>query len=156
MKLGYKYTLENNVRKAVVYIKQWGSDDLTEEQEKNMIKDYSPKFEYRDLTFSGKYKLDSNNNVIKDNVSGEDVTLSKVNKVIEIKDNMECDFTISTSQVKDSDIEGKSILNTKDKYAEAMCYLFTDVVTDKIKTIITGIKAKENDFEKEDRESEEF
>lgn len=156
MKLGYKGTLEDNVRKMAVYIKEWGSSSLTEEEEKSFIKDYSPKFEYKDLTFSGKYKIDSNGNVIKDEADGELVTLNKVNKIILINEDMKCEFEIATKQIKDSDIEGKTILNTKDKYAEAMCQLFADKVTDKIKEIISEIKAKENDFEDEDKESEEF
>ena len=162
MKLGYKATLNDNIRKIIVYIKEWGSSDLTPEEEINFIKDYAPKFEYKSLTFTGKYALDSNGNVVKNDSTGEEVSLSIINKIINIKEDLnsieesKCYFEINTKHVKDSDIEGKSILNTKDKYAEAMCQLFADKITDKIKSLVTDIKDKENDFENDDRESEEF
>lgn len=154
MKLGYIPSMENNVRTMKVYVKSLGSSTLTEVQEQSIISDYAPTLQYKDLTFSGKFNVDGSGNVISDETNGEVVTLSLVNQIFLINKDFQATFSIATKDVSDSEL-GASILKTKDKVAEAKCLLFKNIVTKAIETIITGIKAKENNFETES-ESTEF
>jgi hypothetical protein len=154
MKLGYLPNMSNNVRTMKVFVKSIGSSTLTPEQEQAIIDDYAPTLQYKDLTFSGKFNVDTNGNVISDEVTGELVTLSLVNQIFNINKDFQATFTIATKDVSDSEL-GASILKTKDKVAEAKCLLYKNVMTKAIEDIITGIKAKENTFETES-ESTEF
>ena len=154
MKLGYIPAMSNNVRTMKVYVKSLGSLTLTPEAEQSIIDDYAPTLQYKDLTFTGKFNVDVNGNVISDETNGEVVNLSLVNQIFLINKDFQATFSIATKDVSDSEL-GASILKTKDKVAEAKCVLFKNVVTKAIETIITGIKAKENNFETES-ESTEF
>ena len=152
MKLGYLPAMADNVRKMNVFVKYIGSSSLTELEEQAILDNYKPKLTYKDLVFSGKYKVDVDGNVIAD-ATGELVTLSLINKVIEINKDFVAEFTIATKDVKASELG--TIFTSADKLAEAKCILFRDVVTKAVQDIVTAIKTKEDDFEKEN-ESTEF
>jgi hypothetical protein len=153
MKLGYLPSMADNVRTMRVFVKSIGSSSLTETEEQAILDNYKPKLVYKDLVFSGKYKVDAQGDVVADASAGETVTLSLINKVIEINKDFVAEFTIATKDVKASELG--TIFATADKLAEAKCILFRDVVTKAVEDIVTAIKAKEDDFEKEN-ESEEF
>lgn len=153
MKLGYLPTLENNIRTMKVYVKSLGSSILTEAEEFAILNNYKPIIAYKDLVFSGKFNIDSDGNVISDEVGGELVTISLVNKEIEINKDFVATFSIASKSVLDSEIG--TILNSKDKVAEAKCVLFKNVITKAVQDMIVAIKAKENGFETEG-ESVEF
>jgi len=153
MKLGYLPAMADNVRKMKVFVKSIGSSSLTEIEEQAILDNYKPTLTYKDLVFSGKYKVDVDGNVIADPTTGELVTLSLINKVIEINKDFVAEFTIATKDVKASELG--VIFALADKLAEAKCILFRDVVTKAVQDIVTAIKTKEDDFEKEN-ESTEF
>jgi hypothetical protein len=146
MKLGYKPSMIDNVRSMQVYIKSLGSSTLTADQEQAIIDDYAPTLQYKDLIFSGEFNLDTQGNVISDETNGELVTLSLVNQVFIINKDLVSTFSIATKDVLNSEL-GASILNTKDRVAEAKCILYKNVITKAIEDIITTIKSKENNFE---------
>ena len=155
MKLLYKRTLEDNVRTTKITAKL-GSTKMTIEEEKELIADYSPVFEYKDLTFKGYFKVADNGKDIVETVNdsdGELVTLSLVNKEVKVNEGLTLELSIATKDVKSSELG--TILNTKDKVAEAKILLFENVIYKAVKAIIEGLKAKDNNFET-DSESDEF
>ena len=86
MKLDCKVEFKNNIRSIEVYIKSLGTSTLTEDEENSILENYSEKIQYKDLTFEGYYKKDSDKIVKATGDSdGDKVTLSLVNKVIDIK-----------------------------------------------------------------------
>lgn len=154
MKLKFKNDLEDNVRSVKITVSSMGSKTLTIEQEKELIADYSPVLEYRNLDFKGYFKMD-NLDVVEatDDSDGELVSLSLTNKIVKVDENFAVELSIATDSIKTSEVG--SILNTKDKVAEAKILLFSKVIEKEVKDTVTALKAKDNNFETE-YESEEF
>ena len=125
-----------------------GDLTLTDEEEIAIIEDYSPVYvELKDLTFSGKYKIDSDNNVIKDDSAGEEVTIKMQNRKLLINKDLRYDFSLSIEDIKESELS--TIFNTKNKLNEAKVILVKDVVEKAIIDKIKEIKALKNNFEQE-------
>ena len=61
---------------------------LTKEEEKEMLVNFPISIEYKDLTFSRKFNVDSKDDIIEDSVSGETVSLKLNNKVVDIDENL--------------------------------------------------------------------
>ena len=80
MRLKFKPNFEDNVVSKKVTISSFGDDEWTAEAEKELLKNTNPYFEYKDLTLSGKFNIDSSNNVVVDESSGETVTLKLIHK----------------------------------------------------------------------------
>ena len=154
MKLKFKNDLEDNVRSVKITVSSMGSKTLTIEQEKELIADYSPVLEYRNLDFKGYFKMD-NLDVVEatDDSDGELVSLSLTNKIVKVDENFAVELSIATDSIKTSEVG--SILNTKDKVAEAKILLFSKVIEKEVKDTVTALKAKDNNFETE-YETEEF
>lgn len=265
MRLGYKPNLIDNVRTMEVYVKSMGSSKLTPEEEKELLEDYSPVLEYKNLNFKGYYKMEGNN-VVKANVivtyknklnieiptiqdgsngnesivtigtktftittvkakgdsgfedevkdellkeikadsdivkvfnsslisrtgnvinavvetdidvkekveainaiygeiatveevstqEGDLVTLEIINAKLPINEKFSAKFMFETKKVRDDELG--TILDTKDKIAEAKTLLFRDVITETVQEIVGGLKKIDNEFE-EESESKEF
>ena len=163
MILDCKVDFKNNVRSIEVYVKSLGTSTsastyaLTEDEENAILENYSEKIQYKHLTFEGYYKKDSNK-IVKatDDSDGDKVTLSLVNKVIDINKDFNASLSIETKTIKDSELG--THLTTKDEVAEAKCWLFYDVIVNAVKDKVVAMKLKETDFEDKEvsRESEEF
>ena len=153
MRLKFKPNFENNVVSKKITISSFGDDKWTAEAEKELLKNTNPYFEYKDLTFSGKFNIDSSNNVVVDESSGETVTLNLINKRLYINEDFEAYYEINLRDVKTSEIGTK--LATPTLVAEAKSLLFEKVIEAKVKEILTGLKDKANDYE-EENESEMF
>lgn len=157
MVLDCKVDFKNNVRSIEVYVKSLGTSTLTEDEENAILENYSEKIQYKNLTFEGYYKKDSNKIVKATNDSdGDKVTLSLINKVIDINKDFNTTLSIETKTIKDSEIG--THLTTKDEVAEAKCWLFYDIIVNAVKDKVVAMKSKETDFEDKEvsRESEEF
>ena len=153
MRLKFKPNFENNVVSKKVTISSFGDDEWTAESEKELLKNTNPYFEYKDLTFNGKFNVDSSNNVVVDESDGETVTLKLINKRLYINEDFEAYYEINLKDVKTSEIGTK--LTTPILVAEAKSLLFAKVIEAKVKEILTGLKDKANDYE-EENESEMF
>lgn len=157
MVLDCKVDFKNNVRSIEVYVKSLGTSTLTEDEENSILENYSEKIQYKNLTFEGYYKKDSNKIVKATNDSdGDKVTLSLINKVIDVNKDFNASLTIETKTIKDSELG--THLTSKDEVAEAKCWLFYDIIVNAVKDKVVAMKSKETDFEDNEvlRESEEF
>ncbi|MEX0084167.1 hypothetical protein AB2T90_17210 [Clostridium butyricum] len=148
MQLLTRLGLKEKVRTLSISVKTMGDLTLTDEEEIAIIEDYSPVYvELKDLTFSGKYKIDSDNNVIKDDSAGEEVTIKIQNRKLLINKDLRYDFSLSIEDVKESELS--TIFNTKNKLNEAKVILVKDTVEKAIIDKIKEIKALKNNFEQE-------
>ena len=117
MRLKFKPNFENNVVSKKVTISSFGDDEWTAESEKELLKNTNPYFEYKELTFNGKFNVDSSNNVVVDESDGETVTLKLINKRLYINEDFEAYYEINLKDVKTSEIGTK--LTTPTLVAEA-------------------------------------
>lgn len=148
MQLLTRLGLKEKVRTLSISVKTMGDLTLTDEEEIAIIEDYSPVYvELKDLTFSGKYKIDSDNNVVKDDSAGEEVTIKMQNRKLLINKDLRYDFSLSIEDIKESELS--TIFNTKNKLNEAKVVLVKDVVEKAIIDKIKEIKALKNNFEQE-------
>lgn len=148
MQLLTRLGLKEKVRTLSISVKTMGDLTLTDEEEIAIIEDYSPVYvELKDLTFSGKYKIDSDNNVVKDDSAGEEVTIKMQNRKLLINKDLRYDFSLSIEDIKESELS--TIFNTKNKLNEAKVILVKDVVEKAIIDKIKEIKALKNNFEQE-------
>ena len=64
MKLAYERNLFNNEYSMKVYIKSFGTQKLTPEEEVNILENYNKILRYRDIDFTGYFKKDGSGNII--------------------------------------------------------------------------------------------
>jgi hypothetical protein len=145
MKLKYTPTIANDVVSIVINIDSLGTATVTSTDEQTMLSDFISYIEYKDLTFSRKLNLDTNNDVIEDTANGETVTLNLVNKKILLDANFTTSFSISTDDISNSALQ--TIFNTKDKLARAYATVFKLTIRDAVANTLTAMRAKLSDFE---------
>jgi hypothetical protein len=145
MKLKYTPTIANDVVSIVINIDSLGTATVTSTDEQTMLSDFISYIEYKDLTFSRKLNLDTNNDVIEDTTNGETVTLNLVNKKILLDANFTTSFSISTDDISNSALQ--TIFNTKDKLARAYATVFKLTIRDAVANTLTAMRAKLSDFE---------
>lgn len=148
MKLIAKPQIVDNRYSVIVKFKEYGSSKLTAEMEEKLIDDYAPTFKLSDLTFEGKYSVDSSSKMlIKDDISGETVKLSLPNREIKLGKDLEVGYTVHVKEIAESEIG--SVLVDKDKVAQAKVQLFIDVIKTKIDETINTLAENLNNFEEE-------
>ena len=76
MKLDYDGNIENNKVSMVVMFKTYGTPLLTPEEEKDLVKSWSPKIQYRDLQFKRYIKVVDGNTVEDKGITNYTNTLS--------------------------------------------------------------------------------
>lgn len=82
---------------------------------------------------------------------GNLVTISPVNKNIEIKEGFEAEFSLKTASVKDNELNGY----TRDQVAEMKVLLFVDCIYEAVENKVKEMKLKETDFESKTEELSE-
>lgn len=145
MKIDVFPDIKDNVLYRTVRCTGLGTNLYTESEERAYLENYSEFIEYKNLIWSRKFKVDGTGNVIEDSVGGEVVTLEIINKRIKLDEHFEAEFIIAIKDIKTSEIG--TILNSATLVAQAKCLLFELVIKDAVKTKLTGIRAKLNDFE---------
>ena len=145
MVLTYPRDIKDNVFYITVKCKELGTVDLTKEQEKDILVNFPVSIEYKDLTFERKFNIDSKGDIIEDSVGGETVSLKLNNKVINVDEQLEVSFQISTKMIKDEELG--TILDTKEKVAEAKALCFKLTLRDAIEEALKDVRKKSNNFE---------
>ena len=138
--------LDNKFTTQIVF-DSYGSVDITPEKEQTLLENYPTKLTYSDINFTDKYEVDSDNNVVRNEVDGEEVTIALTNKDIPLGEEFVAKYEVSTSSIKD--IEVGTLLNTKELVCEAKCKLFEEKIVEKLTELINEVKSKDNDFEDE-------
>jgi len=122
-----------------------GTNLYTAEEERNYLEGYTEYIEFKNLTWSRKFNVDTDGNVIEDATNGETVTLEIINRKIKLDENFVADFNISMDNIKTSEIG--TILKNSTLVAQAKCLLFELVIKDAIKVALADIRVKLNNFE---------
>ena len=145
MVLSYEKDIKNNVFYMTVKCKELGNVDILPNEEEAMLINFPTSIEYKDLTFEGKFSVDSKGDVIEDKDSGETVNLKLNNKVVKIDKDLKVDFSIATKMIKDEELG--SVLDTKEKVAEAKTLCFKLTIRDAIKKALEEVRSKSNNYE---------
>ena len=150
MVLTYEKNIENNVFYMTVKCKELGTSQLKKEEEEAMLINFPTTIEYKDLTFERKFNVSSTGDVVEDAVDGETVTIKLNNRAINVDKTFKVDFQISTKMIKDEELG--TILDTKEKVAEAKALLFKLTIRDAVEKALEEVRAKSNNYEVEEDE----
>lgn len=145
MNLKILRNIENGTYSTIISFESWGGTTLTSDEEKDLLHDFPIMLDYKDITFSGKYKL-LNGVVVADEVAGDSVLITPLTKTVPLIEGFSLSYSCSVNEVATSELTGTS-LNTSELVAEAKVILFEDKVKDKISSLMTIIKAKRDKFE---------
>lgn len=146
MKLTTTRKTENNKVETTIIFKEWGRNSISAEDEQRLLNDYPQIINYKDLTFSGFFKVE-NKEVVKatSTEDGEKVTLVTIPKLVPLTDAFQVKYEIGLNQILDSEIGTK--LNTKELVAQAKCKLFEDTIKNEITKMLNALELKDNTFE---------
>lgn len=145
MVLTYEKNIENNVFYMTVKCKELGTSKLKKEEEEAMLINFPTTIEYKDLTFERKFNVSSTGDVVEDAVDGETVTIKLNNRAINVDKTFKVDFQISTKMIKDEELG--TILDTKEKVAEAKALLFKLTIRDAVEKALKEVRSKSNNYE---------
>lgn len=145
MVLTYEKNIENNVFYMTVKCKELGTSKLKKEEEEAMLINFPTTIEYKDLTFERKFNVSSTGDVVEDAIDGETVTIKLNNRAINVDKTFKVDFQISTKMIKDEELG--TILDTKEKVAEAKALLFKLTIRDAVEKALEEVRSKSNNYE---------
>lgn len=144
MELTITKSIKKNKYSVEIAFSKLGSTTLTPEKEAELIESYAPEFNYGDITFTGKYKVEQGK-IVKDDANGTDVKIAISNRTVKIDENLLCSYRLSIDEILTSEKTGT--LNTMDLVAKAKVQLFIDKITDKIKTVLGAYATALDDWE---------
>lgn len=153
MDLKIKKDIDTNIFYTDITVDSFGTESLSEDEEKDLIVNFPSKLTYRNLKFTKNIKMEGAVPAItEDEADGEtvvSVTLPPLsNKEIPIDENFNAYYRIDYLKIPTSAIDEK-VLTTKELVAQAYNLIFTQVVCDAVKEIMDGIRAKAPAFEGE-------
>lgn len=158
MDLKVKKDIDNNIFSVSITVDAYGTDQLSEDEEKELLLNFPVKLAYRNLMFSRNIKLEGAIPVITetepattDGVSNGvvKVTLPPLsNKEIQIGDDFNAYYKVDYAKIPSGLIDG-TIIKTKEIMAQAYCEIFSDVVCKSVQEIMTEVRKKAPAFEGE-------
>lgn len=158
MDLKITKNIDNNIFSTSVTVDAYGTELLSETEEKDMLLNFPVKLAYRNLTFSRNIKLEGSVPVITetepevtDGVSNGivKVTLPPLsNKEIPIGDDFNAYYKIDYTKIP-SGLLNKDTIKTKEILAQAYCEIFADVVCEAVQEIMIEVRKKAPAFEGE-------
>lgn len=158
MDLKVTKNINNNIFSANITIDAYGTEQLSEAEEKDILLNFPVKLAYRNLTFSRNIKMEGSVPVITETEPTIDdgvsngvvkVTLPPLsNKEISINDDFNAYYKIDYTKIP-SGLLDKDTISTKEMMAQAYCEIFVDVVCKAVQDIMTEVRKKAPAFEGE-------
>lgn len=154
MYLKIKNDIENNIFSTLITVDSFGTEQLSEDEEQELLRDFPSKLSYRSLEFTKKIKLEGTVPVVvaDDTEDAEGVVTVKLpalsNKEIPIDSTFEALYKIDINKIAPSAIDEK-VLTSKELVAQAYCTIFSAVVCEAIQNIMNALRAKAPSFTSE-------
>lgn len=137
----------DNKYKTVIKPSEMGDSIRTAQQEIDMLADTPQILKYSDIEFKGKFIVSNGNPIISEDENAVEVTIDNINnKEFIINENLEISLEIDATKVADSLLD-KTVLTTKQLYAQAQIILFETKVKNRIKELLEVARSNVNDFE---------
>ncbi len=137
--------IENNVFSTMINIDSFGTEQLSEDEEKEMLKDFPTKVAFRNLTFKKNVKMNGSVPEVTDDEVGEGVvavTLPALsNKEVLLDENFEVSYRVDVNKISNTAVDEK-VLTTKELVAQAYCVVFDDVIRAEVERIMTELRGK--------------
>lgn len=153
MDLKITNNIDNNIFSTSVTVDAFGSEQLSELEEKELLENFPVKLAYRNLKFSKNVKIEGTIPTITadepDGNSTVSLTLPALsNKEILIDENFNAYYKIDYTKISPSVVD-ENVLVTKELVAQAYCLIFSEVVCEAVKKIMDEVRLKAPAFEGE-------
>lgn len=153
MKIKQKDSILENIVSTDISVEVLGTSDLTEEQELELLHNFTRTIEFNKILFKGNMKIDDGNKpiVTVDEADGEsvvEVTITDlINKQYTVDENLHITFFIDATKIPDTELN--DVMNTREKMATAKVVLFAEKIREAIAEKLTEIRGMSNKFEGE-------
>lgn len=137
----------NNKFETVVSFQGFGNNDMTPEEEKELLENFPIEISYADIAFSGKFDVVSGEVVASEALDAEEVGFVIAQRTIKINELFVAKYEVSTSQIQDTELGTK--LSTKELVCQAKAKLFELKVIAEVKRLVDELKLKSTNFEAE-------
>ena len=146
-------SIDANVFSVHITFDAYGSEQLSEVEEKEIIQNFPVKLAYRNLNFTKNIKIEGTvPEITEDEADGENVVTVSLpplsNKEISIDETFDACYKIDYSKIPSSAVDERVLIN-KSLIAQAYCKIFAKVVCDEVKELMDIIRAKAPSFEGE-------
>lgn len=137
--------IENNVFSTMINIDSFGTEQLSEDEEKEMLKDFPTKVAFRNLVFKKNVKMNGTVPEVTDEEAGEGivaVTLPALsNKEVLLDENFEVSYRVDVNKISNTAVD-ENVLTTKELVAQAYCVVFDEVIRAEVERIMTELRKK--------------
>lgn len=153
MKINQKDSILENIVSTDISVEVLGTSDLTEEQELELLHNFTRTIEFNKISFKANMKIDDGNNPVvtveeADNESVVEVSITDlINKQYPVDENLHITFSIDSTKIPDSELN--NVMNTKEKLAISKVVLFAEKIREAISEKLTEIRGMSNKFEGE-------
>ena len=158
MDLKITKNIDNNIFSVNITIDAYGTEQLSEIEEKELISNFPVKLAYRNLTFNRNIKIERSVPIIteielatieEENNGVVNITLPPLsNKEIQIGDDFNAYYKVDCSKIPSGLVDG-TVIKSKEVLAQVYCEIFVDVVCKAIQEIMTELRNKAPAFEGE-------
>lgn len=153
MDLKVTNNIDNNIFSTHVTVDALGTEQLSEDEERELISNFPVKLAYRNLKFTKNIKI---NGTVPEITTQEanDTSIVSVslpalsNKEIFINENFDAYYKIDYTKIPPSVIDDK-VITTKEVAAQSYCLIFSQVICDAVGAIMTELRKKAPAFEGE-------
>lgn len=150
-----KNELENGIFQTTVSIKEFGTVDLTPEQEKEKLNDFNNELVYKNIDFEKNIKvvegIPTITEDVVDNSSVVKVGLAMNNQTYIIDENFNVSYRIDVKRILEG--EKNAVLTTKELVCQAKCLVFSTCIKEELEKIVNEALTKVIGFEGEIEEN---
>lgn len=152
MDLQIKHDIEKNVFSTVITIAGLGTEVFSEDEEREMLKNFPSKVIYRNLNFSKNIVINGTVPEVTDDEANDSivtVTLPPLsNKEILLDEDFSAEYRIDINKIPNSVLD-ETVLTTKELAAQSYCAIYDKVICDAVTEIMENIRSKAPAFEGE-------
>ncbi len=153
MDLKITNNIDSNIFSTSVVVDAFGSEQLSELEEKELLENFPVKLAYRNLKFTKNIKIDGTVPAITeseaDNETIVTITLPALsNKEIPINEDFNAYYKYDYTKISPAVLDDK-VLTTKELVAQSYCLIFAQVICDAVRVIMDEVRKKAPAFEGE-------
>ncbi len=153
MDLKITNNIDNNIFSTHVTVDALGTEQLSEDEERELISNFPVKLAYRNLKFAKNIKINGTVPEITDeevdNTSVVSVSLPALsNKEIFINEEFDAYYKIDYTKISPAVIDGK-VITSREIASQAYCLIFSQVICDAVRDIMDELRKKAPAFEGE-------
>lgn len=153
MKINQKNEILENIVSTDISVEVLGTSDLTQEQELELLHNFTRKIEFNKISFISNMKLNGNiPETTIDPIDGINVVEVSINDIINkqypVDENLHIYFSVDCTKIPDSELN--DVMDTKEKLATAKVVLFAEKIREAISEKLKEIREMNNKFEGEE------